>query len=80
MIAPATKVLREALRLAPEARAEVAAEILASLDPHPEDEEAVQAAWAQEIERRAAAARRSGGDAIDWRPALAEIDREFSRS
>ena len=50
----ATKnVLAEALRLGPEARAELAAEILASLDG-PADPGA-EAAWAVEIERRVAA-------------------------
>jgi len=45
-------VLADALRLDAEARAEIAAELLASLDA-PADPEAV-AAWAEEIERRVA--------------------------
>ncbi len=48
------EVLREALALSPDDRADVAAALLASLDePAPEDLGAVQAAWAREIERRA---------------------------
>jgi putative addiction module component (TIGR02574 family) len=50
----AQTLLREALTLSPEDRADVAAELLASLDePLTEDPAAVQAAWAAEIERRA---------------------------
>ena len=46
----ATDVLADALRLEPDARAEVAAELLASLDG-PTDPDA-EAAWDAEIERR----------------------------
>jgi len=50
----AQTLLREALKLSPEERADVAAELLASLDDSDaEDPAAVQAAWAAEIERRA---------------------------
>jgi putative addiction module component (TIGR02574 family) len=50
----AQALLREALKLPSEERADVAAELLASLDaPEAEDAAAVQAAWAAEIERRA---------------------------
>jgi putative addiction module component (TIGR02574 family) len=53
MTKAADAVLADALRLEPEARAEIAAELLASLDG-PADLDA-EAAWAQEIERRVAA-------------------------
>ena len=50
----AQALLREALTLPPDERADVAAELLASLDDSTtEDLAAVQAAWAKEIERRA---------------------------
>jgi len=50
----AQTLLREALKLSPEERADVAAELLASLDDSDaEDPAAVPAAWAAEIERRA---------------------------
>jgi len=50
----AKTLLREALTLSPDERADVAAELLASLDDEAtEDPAAVQAAWAIEIERRA---------------------------
>jgi putative addiction module component (TIGR02574 family) len=55
----AEKVLHDALKLDLPERAEVAAELLASLDGAPDEE--VEAAWAAEIERRAARAR-SGHD------------------
>jgi len=48
------ELLREALALPAAERADVAAELLASLeDQTPTDQAAVQAAWAREIERRA---------------------------
>lgn len=63
-------VLREALTLPTSARAAVAAELLASLDePVVDDAEAVQAAWAEELERRARQAR-SGEDAGESWPTL----------
>ena len=49
----AEQVLADALRLEPEARADVAAELLASRDG-PVDPEA-EAAWDEELERRIAA-------------------------
>ena len=53
MTKAADAVLADALRLEPEARAEVAAEILASLEG-PADPDA-DAAWTEEIEKRIAA-------------------------
>jgi len=54
------KMLDEALQLEPSERAAVAAELLASPDGEPDED--AEAAWAAEIERRAARAR-SGEDA-----------------
>jgi putative addiction module component (TIGR02574 family) len=54
MTSRAQALLREALNLPVEERADVAAELLASLDTAPGDDPAeVEAAWAREIERRA---------------------------
>jgi putative addiction module component (TIGR02574 family) len=53
MSKPARTVFADALRLEPEARAELAAELLASLDG-PADPDA-EAAWDAEIDRRIAA-------------------------
>jgi putative addiction module component (TIGR02574 family) len=54
MTSRAQALLREALTLPVNERADVAAELLASLDEAPSDDPAeVEAAWAHEIERRA---------------------------
>ena len=67
MTSRAQDVLREALTLALDERADVAAELLASLDEAAAERPAdVEAAWAAEIERRArrALADESGG--VPW--------------
>ena len=54
MTSRAQDVLREALSLPLDERADVAAELLASLDEAPPENPAeIEAAWAREIERRA---------------------------
>ncbi len=54
MTSRAQALLREVLTLPTNERADVAAELLASLDDAPPDDPAeVEAAWAAEIERRA---------------------------
>mgnify|MGYP003460293110 CR=1 FL=1 len=53
MTSRAQELLREALALPVDERADVAAELLASLDDGSEDPVEVEAAWAAEIERRA---------------------------
>jgi putative addiction module component (TIGR02574 family) len=54
MTSRAKALVREALTLPAEERADVAAELLASLDAAPpEDPAEVEALWAREIERRA---------------------------
>jgi putative addiction module component (TIGR02574 family) len=73
MTANTQKILDDAMTLSAAERAELAAELLASLD---ETEAEVEAAWAAEIERRAVEARQSPADDEDWRTALAEIQRE----
>ena len=47
------ELLREVLALPPNERADVAAELLASLEERTDNLDEVQAAWAVEIERRA---------------------------
>jgi putative addiction module component (TIGR02574 family) len=69
----ARKLLQDALTLAPNDRAELAAQLLASLDDTEAD---VEAAWAAEIQRRAAEARQNPDDDEDWRTVLDEIQRE----
>jgi hypothetical protein len=74
----AQKVLGEALDLTDEERAQVALELVASLDG-PRDADAEEA-WAAEIERRArqALANPEGGE--DWSAARAEIESKLRRS
>ena len=77
MTSRAQDVLREALALPDDKRADVAAALLGSLDDaaaeHPAD---VEAAWAAEVERRArrALADKSGGVAWDDVRRRAEAD------
>lgn len=73
MTTNAQKVFQEALTLTANDRAELAAQLLASLD---ESEADVESAWAAEIERRAAEARQNPDDDEDWRIVLDEIQRE----
>ena len=49
----AQELLRDALLLPPAERADLAAELLASLEDVADDPDQVEAAWAAEIERRA---------------------------
>ena len=53
MTSRAQELLREALTLPSEERADVAAELLASLDDAETDGADIEAAWAAEIEKRA---------------------------
>ncbi|HEX6639768.1 MAG TPA: addiction module protein [Thermoanaerobaculia bacterium] len=73
MTTNAEKLFQQALTLAASDRAELAAQLLATLD----DAEAnVESAWAIEIERRAMEARQNPDDDEDWRAALDQIQRE----
>jgi len=73
MTKPADTLLAEALKLTPNERARIAAELLSSLD---DQDEEVKAAWAAEITRRAADAETDPEDEEDWRAALDDIRRE----
>lgn len=60
-------VLRDALALPAERRAQVAAELLASLDElEPEAPDVVRAAWAEELEHRARRARSGADPGTPW--------------
>jgi putative addiction module component (TIGR02574 family) len=73
MTADAQKVFQEALTLPPNDRAELAAQLLATLEG---SEDGVEAAWAAEIKRRAAEARANPDDDEDWRAVFDEIQKE----
>ncbi|HEU4616162.1 MAG TPA: addiction module protein, partial [Kofleriaceae bacterium] len=60
----ARKLLQDALELPVPERAELAADLLASLDSEPDEE--VEAAWAAEVERRAREALANPEDDIAW--------------
>lgn len=62
----ASTVLREALALPADERAQVAADLIASLDEEGDDAEAVATAWAQELERRARQVLRDPSSGEDW--------------
>jgi putative addiction module component (TIGR02574 family) len=75
----AQAVLRDALTLHPDERADVAAELLASLDDStPEDPVAVQTAWAKEIERRARRALAGESAGEPWEDVRDRITRRLS--
>jgi putative addiction module component (TIGR02574 family) len=67
----AQQILREALKLPIAERADVASELLASLD-EPEDE-GVEEAWALEIERRARRVLAGESTGTDWVEVRARI-------
>ena len=67
MTSRAQELLREALSLPIDERADVAAELLASLDDvGSEDVASVEAAWAAEIERRARRVMAGESAGIPW--------------
>ncbi|MFY9819799.1 MAG: addiction module protein [Thermoanaerobaculia bacterium] len=70
-----SEVLHDALQLPTGERAEIAAQLLSSLNES--DAVQAQAAWAEEITRRAAAVVEGRADSRNWREALDEIDREI---
>ena len=71
------KVLDEALQLELSERAELAAELLASLDGEPDED--VEAAWAAEIERRAERARSGRDEGRPWAEARAAAKEALSK-
>ena len=71
------KVLDEALRLGLAERAELAAELIASLDGEPDDD--VELAWAAEVERRAAQARSGEDSGTPWGVVLDKARNALSR-
>jgi putative addiction module component (TIGR02574 family) len=70
---PAKKILDRAMRLSVPQRAEVAAELLASLDGEPDSD--VEAAWAEEIERRIQRIRSGQAEGHPWAEVRERLDR-----
>lgn len=74
----ASTVLRDALALPADDRARVSADLIANLDEDRDDPASVQAAWAQELERRAhRALTEPRGE--DWDDARTRIAERLSR-
>jgi putative addiction module component (TIGR02574 family) len=73
MTRAARELFDEALELPLDDRAKLAAELLESLDAAEED---VKAAWADEIQRRVAAARVGELESTDWRTVLARVEKD----
>jgi putative addiction module component (TIGR02574 family) len=71
------EVLNEALQLGLSERAELVTELLASLDGEPDED--VEAAWAREIERRAARARSGTDIGRPWTEVHGEIRKALSK-
>jgi putative addiction module component (TIGR02574 family) len=68
-----SNLLNNALRLTPAERAELAAELLASLDGEPEDD--VEAAWATEIQRRVERVSSGQAKGRSWSEVRERLDR-----
>jgi putative addiction module component (TIGR02574 family) len=70
-----SRMLKDALRLPLDERAELAAELIASIDGPSEPE--AEAAWAAEITRRAERARAGLSVGTDWQTVRERIDRDL---
>lgn len=81
MTSRAQGVLREALMLSVDERADVAAELLASLDAAgADDPAAVEAAWAAEIETRARRATAGESHGVAWEDVRARAEAALKQS
>ena len=79
MSSRAQELLREALTLPVEERADVAAELLASLDETlPDDPAEVEAAWVREIERRARRVMRGESAGEAWEDVRSRVVRRLT--
>ena len=80
MTSKAADLLREALALPIQERADVAAELLASLDDAAADDaSAVEAAWAVEIERRARRVMAGESTGIPWEDVRRRAEAELRK-
>ena len=76
----AQALLREALTLAAEERADVAAELLASLDDPETDLSDVEAVWAAEIEKRARRVMAGESRGVSWEDVRRRAEAELRKS
>lgn len=73
------RLLEDALRLPENDRADLAAELLASLPPRTHAEQRTEDEWLAEIERRARAAT-AGSPGVPWDQARKEIERRIAQA
>lgn len=76
----AQALLREALALPLEERADVAAELLASLDGGETDVVDVETAWAAEIEKRARRVLAGGSSGVPWEDVRRRAEEDLRKS
>ena len=79
MTSRAQELLREALTLPSEERADVAAELLASLDDTETDIANIEAAWAAEIEKRARRVLAGESAGIPWEDVRRRAEAELRK-
>jgi putative addiction module component (TIGR02574 family) len=72
------RLLVEALKLEPDERARIVAELLASLEPDVPNDRRTDAEWVDEIERRARAAV-AGNPGVPWATAFDQIQSRLPR-
>ena len=77
MASTVDRVLGEALKLAPDERARIVAELLATLEPDTPSDQRTEADWIQELERRARAAI-AGSPGVPWTAARGQIQSRLS--
>ena len=77
MASAADRLLDEALKLAPDERARIVAELLATLEPDLPSQRRSDEEWVREIERRARAAA-SGSPGVAWPDARDQIRNRLS--
>mgnify|MGYP003461005549 FL=1 len=80
MTAQAQSILREAMKLPPEERADVATELLASLDDADEPQAEVEAAWAAETERRARRVLSGEAVGVSWHEVRERLEDQLKKS
>jgi len=73
----ARQLLEDALKLGSQERADLAAELIESLDP--ETDEDAEAAWAEEITRRAARARSGEDPGRPWAEVRERVERGLAK-
>ena len=77
MASAADRLLGEALKLAPDERARIVAELLATLEPDVPTQKHGEADWLREIERRARVAV-AGEPGVSWAEARLQVQNRLS--